>query len=181
MLGIVWLRGPCTIYVAMRELASSESSFHRSRAGTAYSIAKRLVRFGMLEQADDPAALVRITPLGKSALHAWLAPPVPMADVAHTADLLRLRFFFLGALSPADRIAFIEEAIMSLEELEATATGLIVKNEEIGEYFGALATISVVLESRARIQWLQLAREWVNLEPGAGYSARLIEALTAEK
>ena len=173
VLGIVWLRGPCTIYAVMRELESSESSYHRSRASTAYSVAKRLTGFGLIEPESGGEASVQITAVGKEALMAWLTPPVPMADVAHSADLLRLRFFFLGALPPEARLRFIDEAIISLEDLSLRAEGLVEQNEQIGEYFGALATVSMVLETQARIQWLRLARKWVMLDPAPGYAERL--------
>jgi len=159
VLGMTWLRGPCTIYAVMMELSSSASTYHKSRAGTAYSVAKRLLKLGLIENVDD--GQVRVTAAGEMALGEWVGPSVPMMDVAHSADLLRLRFFFLGALPAEKRLAFIDESIASLEIFLARCEDLIPKNEEIGDYFGALATVSSVLEARARIEWLRLVREWV--------------------
>jgi len=161
VLGFAWLRGPCTIYSIMKELSLSASTFHKSRAGTAYSVANRLLEFGMLEAIEEPAGAIRITGSGEEALREWIEPPVPMADVAHSADMLRLRFFFLGVVDQESRIAFIDSSIEGLHEFLKRCEGLIQENEDIGDYFGALATVSTILETRARIEWLTLVREWV--------------------
>ncbi len=159
ILGYTWLRGPCTTYTIMKQLALSESTYHRSRAGTAYSVTKRLLKLGLIEKLDDEQ--VRITQDGEAVLREWTGPVVPMIDVAHTSDLLRLRFFFLEVLSLEDRIEFIDRSLESLREFERRLVGLIPKNEEIGEYYGALATVCSVLEARARIQWLEMVRPLV--------------------
>ena len=159
VLGLTWLRGPCTTYAIMKQLSLSESTYHRSRAGTAYSVMNRLMSLGMIEKlADDN---VQVTPKGEAALREWTGPVVPMMDVAHSADLLRLRFFFLEVLPPADRLEFVDRSIASLREFEARCVGLIPKNQELGDYFGALATVCSVLEARARIEWLETVRGWV--------------------
>lgn len=160
VLGLAWLRGPCSIYAIMKELSLSASSFHKSRAGTAYSISKRLVEFGLLETLAEEGT-VRVTPSGEEALREWIKPPVPMADVAHSADMLRLRFFFLGVVDQESRIAFIDSSIEGLEQFLKRCEALIQENEDIGDYFGALATISTIFETRARIEWLLMVREWV--------------------
>lgn len=162
VLGLVWLRGPVTIYAVMKDLSVSESSFHKSRAGAAYSVAKRLMEFGLIrhpeEDAEGKENQVIVTEEGEARLREWLSPPVPQEDVAHSADLLRLRFFFLEALDHEQRLQFIDQSILCLEELRSRCEGLIAENQQIGEYYGALATISFVLEAEARIKWLKLVR-----------------------
>lgn len=170
VLGLAWLRGPCTIYSIMKELSLSASSFHKSRAGTAYSVANRLLEFGLMELVDDPEGAVRITDAGEEMLRQWIEPPVPMADVSHSADMLRLRFFFLGVVDEASRIAFIDSSIEGLKVFLKRCEDLIQENEDIGDYFGALATVSSILETRARIEWLAMVREWV-LHPFAEQGA----------
>lgn len=157
-LGMAWLRGPCTTYAIMKELGSSASTYHKSRAGATYAVAKRLLGFGLIASVDDQ---VRITPAGIEALQKWLQPPLDRHDIAHSADLVRLRFFFLGVIDPEHRLKFIDDAIRGLEEFLVRCEGLVPKNEEIGDYFGALATVSSILETRSRIEWLRLVREWV--------------------
>lgn len=157
-MGLAWLRGPCTTYAVMKELSTSGSSYYRSRAGTAYSVVKRLIGFGLLAIEGDQ---ITVTPAGERALQAWVGPAVPPYDVAHSADLIRLRFFYLGVLEPEDRVRFVDKSLVSLREFLSRTEELIRANEEIGDYYGALATVSLVLETQARIQWLELVRKWV--------------------
>lgn len=177
VLGLAWLRGPCTIYSIMKELSLSASTFHKSRASTAYSVANRLLKFGLLGSLGDERIVV--TEAGRAALREWVAPPVPMADVAHSADLLRLRFFFLGVVDPAERLAFIDEAIAGLEVFAKRCEDLISENQSLGDYFGALATVSSVIETRGRIAWLKLARDWIvdPLPANVDWRARIVAAL----
>lgn len=170
VLGMTWLRGPCSTYAVMKELSSSASTYHKSRAGTAYSVAKRLLKLGLIEELGN--GLIQVTPYGEGELRKWIGPNVPLMDVAHSADLLRLRFFFLGALTLPQRLEFIDKSIDSLEIFLSRCEDLISRNQEIGDYFGALATASAVLETRARIRWLVLVRKWVEHPLGEGESWR---------
>lgn len=168
VLGLCWLRGPCTTYAVMKELSLSESSFHKSRAGTAYSVTRRLVAGGFLAASETGSArqdhLLSLTPKGEAALRDWISPPVDLAEVAHSADMLRLRFFFLGIINREQRLAFIDDAIAKLEEFRLRCEALLPKNEELGDYFGVLATASTILETRARVAWLMMVRSWVEDE-----------------
>ena len=165
VLGFAWLRGPCSIYAIMKEISSSESSFYKSRAGTAYSVANRLIGFELLASVPNPGKddekWIQITDTGVSALQAWVTPPIPLPDIFHSADLVRLRFFFLGVVEKEKRLAFIDDSIMGLQEFLVRCEQLIPKNEAIGDYFGVLATVSTVLETKARIEWLEMVREWI--------------------
>lgn len=183
VLGLAWLRGPCTIYSIMKELSLSASSYHKSRAGTAYSVANRLVGFGLLEVVDDPEGGVRVTPSGEAALREWITPPVPMTDVTHSADMLRLRFFFLGVVDQATRLGFIDRSIEGLEQFLRRCEDLIRENEEIGDYFGALATASTIFETRARIAWLKTVREWVEepFEAEGNWTEKIYRRLGIER
>jgi len=159
VLGLAWLRGPCTTYAIMKELSTSGSTYYKSRAGTAYSVSKRLLNFGLLAESGEGS--IRITEAGIAAIQAWLAPPIPLPDIAHSADLIRLRFFFVGIVPLADRLAFIDSSIEGLTEFLAKCKSLLKDNEDIGDYFGVLATMSTVLETNARITWLQIVRDLV--------------------
>jgi DNA-binding PadR family transcriptional regulator len=181
VLGLAWLRGPCTIYSIMKELSLSASSFHKSRAGTAYSVAKRLVEFGLLRVVSNPEGAVEISPEGIDELKKWVAPPVPMSDIAHSADFVRLRFFFLGVLDQQSRIEFIDTTIAGLRQFLSQCEALIPENEALGDYFGALATVSSILEVRARIEWLTLVRDWVEnpMADSASWSEVILKQLKA--
>ncbi|HLO97692.1 MAG TPA: PadR family transcriptional regulator [Fimbriimonas sp.] len=159
VLGLTWLRGPCTTYSIMKQLSLSASSFHNSRAGTAYSVTKRLTKGGFLEVDSDD--LVHITPAGIESLQKWFASPIPMQDITHSADLLRLRFFFLGIVDTETRLRFIDESIQGLKVFLTKCEELLPKNEALGDYFGVLATLSSIFETKARIEWLTLVRKWV--------------------
>lgn len=165
VLGLAWLRGPRTTYAIMKELATSGSTYYKSRAGTAYSVVERLIRFRLIEYSTDPGhegeRLVRVTDNGKAALENWLSPPIPIADVAHSADFIRLRFFFIGILDPQKRLAFIDDSLAALRNHLVRCEALIPANEALGDQFGVLATLSVILETKARIQWLELVRDKV--------------------
>jgi len=182
VLGMAWLRGPCTIYSIMKELSSSASTYHKSRAGTAYSVARRLIEFGLLSVTDAEEKLVRITESGEEELRLWLTPPIPLPDIAHSADMLRLRFFFLGVLDQERRLAFIDDSLSGLRQFLERCEGLIQANEDIGDYFGALATLSSVLETRARIEWLQIVRRWVEnpLPAGSGWTEQILGAVDGQ-
>jgi len=153
MLGMTFLRGPCTVYSVMKELSASESTFYRSRAGTAYQSIKRLIERGWVERVQGE--LVQTTPAGEAVLSGWVGPDVPMIDVAHSADLLRLRCFFLESLPSAQRLEFIELSLSKLEQFLVRCEGLIAENQVLGEYYGALATLCLVKETKARIEWLR--------------------------
>lgn len=160
-MGIAWLRGPCTIYTILRELETSVSSYHKSRAGSVYAIANRLLQKGILER-DKDGERVRLSALGERLLKEWVAPPTPFEDVTYSSDLLRLRFFFLGVLDSKDRRVYVENALESLREFLATTESLLDENEKIDEPFGLLATVNIILETRARIQWLETVLEFVD-------------------
>ncbi len=180
VLGMTWLRAPCTIYAVMKELSTSASTYHKSRAGTAYLTSKRLLEMRLIEKIEND--LVQLTPAGEKTLRDWTGPDVPMIDVAHSADLLRLRFFFIGILPPEQRLEFVDKSLASLRLFLERGKGLISQNEEIGDYYGALATVCLVLETKARIQWLEIVREWVAnpMSENANWSETILESLDSQ-
>jgi DNA-binding PadR family transcriptional regulator len=185
VLGMVSLRQPCTVYEVMRELEDSESSFHRSRAGSAYSVANRLIKDGYLRLAKEGSTSGRreivLSESGRERLQDWLAPPVPVADVAFTVDLIRLRCFFLGALPSGVRRQFVDESIQRLKEFGERCEALVRANQDIGDYFGVLAASATVLETEARLQWLRAIMDLVDAEPGdqSGWADAVLARLRA--
>ena len=156
VLGLTWGKGPCSTYTVMRELESSLSTYYKSRAGTTYSVMHRLTGLGYIESDEG---LVKVTDAGVKALQGWLTPPIPTGDVGHSADLVRLRSYFLGVLDRDSRIAFVDAAIEALRAHLARCEAL----AETGEYmdiFDRLAFQSVLYETRARIAWM----EWMKAE-----------------
>ena len=163
ILGITWALGPCTTYSVMKQLSSSGSTYYKSRAGTTYSVMDRLVKFGLVEaiasEVEPDERLVKVTSDGVQALQGWLTPPVPEEDIAHSADFVRLRMFFLGVVDPPIRIAFIENALTGMRAHLLDCEALLKRAESEGGEFEQLAILSVVYETRARVAWLEAVRE----------------------
>lgn len=157
VLGLVWLRGPRKPYAIMKELSLSPSSYHKSRAGATYSVVRRLVGFGLLTHDT----LLSVTPAGEEAIRAWLAIPLPEADIAHSSDFVRLRTYFLGAVSDEERLEFIDSCLSSVKDLLPNWVWAMENHEKHGEYYGVLGAAGVLLETRARIQWLEMYREFL--------------------
>ncbi|MCU0317401.1 MAG: hypothetical protein MUC92_12490 [Fimbriimonadaceae bacterium] len=161
----------------MKELSASESSYHKGRAGTAYSVANRLLKFGFLMEVNEAESRnVQVTEEGLCAVQSWLKPPIPWGDVTHTADLIRLRCFFLGAVDPETQLSMVNDALSSLDAFLDRTEALLLENEVIGEPFGALATVSIILETKSRIEWLKIVRELIEAPDVAqGYGSRLLD------
>ncbi len=48
VLGVVWLRGPCTAYVIRQEFLASSSSYWTASTGAIYPVLRRLEGAGMI-------------------------------------------------------------------------------------------------------------------------------------
>lgn len=160
VLGILWQCGPCTTYAVMRELSASSSTYYRNRAGTAYPIIVRLVKGGLVRHAGDEVGsrkerLLEVTDNGLLKLQEWLAPPIPAAEIGQTRDLLRLRMYFLGALEPAHRARFLDDAKASLLLHLAGCEQAMQDHSSLADPFVALADLGAVHETRARLAWLE--------------------------
>ncbi len=171
MLGIVWKRGPCTIYAVTKELSDSTSAFYKERASTVYPVADRLLSQGLIEHRSAAGTRqersVAITESGIEAVEQWLLQPIKIQDSSHTVDLIRLRVFYLGTLSPDDRKQFLETALESLHEHLENCKKMIENYQSLGDTFSVLATQGVVYETLARIQWLDaISEELLNASKG---------------
>jgi hypothetical protein len=142
----------------MKDLSTAGSTYYKSRAGTAYSVVKRLIKFGLVENNGD---LIQVTSAGVERLQQWLTPPIPLSEVAYSADLVRLRFYFLQVIDADERLAYIDDVESSIREFLKKCIFLIKESERIGDYFGSLALLSAVMENKARLEWLKIVRQWV--------------------
>ena len=70
LLGLANENGPCSTYMLMKMMSLSGSTFYKSRAGTAYSVTKRLVSAGYFAQVpqDSGDPHISVTPKGIEAL-----------------------------------------------------------------------------------------------------------------
>jgi DNA-binding PadR family transcriptional regulator len=168
VLGLVWQHGPCSAYEIRRFLLDSPSAQWSGSAGAIYPLVRRLERDGLLRGAQIRGDRrgrreVTITALGSAALRAWIGPPLGPGVVTVTADPLRSRARFLGALTPKRRAAWIAAAKTALEEVLAAV-------DRWDAIYGAASdphlrflTTHAKLETAARRAWLDdLARSAVN-------------------
>ncbi|MDR3691113.1 MAG: PadR family transcriptional regulator [Fimbriimonas sp.] len=163
ILGLVWAKGPCTTYTIMREMAASPTTFYRNRAATTYRTVHRLESAGLVAPVDGTVGarqdrLIRISEAGALSLESWLTPPLSNVEVAHTIDLVRLRMYFIGALPAQKRTELVDDALLRLKDrlrvVETTA-----ERERENDPYAYLATLGAVLETQARIRWLEAVRE----------------------
>lgn len=158
VLGVVWQRGPCTAYTVRREFTASNSSHWSSSAGSIYPVLSRLEALGLIaaEEASWGAGSkkqYRATAAGIASLRTWIGPPLADWTGAATFDPIRTRMYFLGALTPARRRRFVEEAErITRAELERYHAS---PHLTTGDDYERLASRGVVYELEARLKWLR--------------------------
>jgi len=96
----------------------------------------------------------QLTDAGREEFLAWLAPPLAYDIISLAPDPLRTRMYFLGALTPKRRSAFLSEAREKLTEY-------IKELEEArqDDEFDRLATRGAIRATKARIAWLDDVRK----------------------
>ena len=161
VLGVVWLRGPCTAYAVRREFASSETPQWSASAGSIYPVLDRLENLGAV-RAESAAwgqgsrKQYQITSSGLETLRAWIGPPFNPGAAAPTFDPLRTRMFFLEALPPSKRIRYVDAAMEATREvLQELKTNQAAK---AADEMDALASSGTVFQLEARIAWLRRVR-----------------------
>ena len=155
VLGIISKQGPCKAYAVMRELATSSSSYYRSGAGTIYPSVARLLKAGYLTVSDPETKTYVLSTKGRAALEEWLSSPVSDHDLHHTVDLVRLRTYFLQAVEPARRRALLTDALARMKSHLATMRPKVAAYQKSGDPFSALAMEGTILETEARIAWME--------------------------
>lgn len=162
VLGVVWRDGPCTPYAVRKEFLDSPTPSWSGSAGTIYPLVRRLERAGLLASEEAgrdrrPSRLYRVTASGRRVLRDWLRPPLPVTEIAPGADPIRTRLFFLDALPPDEREAFLDMVVRQLEEHVADLRG-----DEQGEGrldpIDRLARRGVRHVAEARLRWLREVR-----------------------
>lgn len=159
VLGIVWKKAPCTAYSIMREFSGSPSSYYRGSAGTIYPLVHRLEKRRHLvssagARGHRPHVTYELSRQGLAALRRWLTPPLPDAAASITFDPLRTRAFFLKALSPGQRLAFVVHAQKQLHAQLSVVEAECTRYRDEGDPFSALAMDGALYVIRARIAWM---------------------------
>ncbi len=160
VLGVIWQRPQCTAYDVRRELATSSTPRWSSSAGSIYPVLERLLARKLVRattEAWGPRERTRfaVTARGLAQLKRWVGPPVAPALGGPAYDPLRTRSCFLGAMSRAERAAWVDDAIAeTLRALEALRA-----LPPQADAFEALSLRGSELELEARLRWLgELAR-----------------------
>ena len=155
-LGLLDAYGRCTAYRIRQAFATSPSASSRGSAGSIYPALRRLEVRGMV--VSEPSARGRrksrtlsITPRGGRALRGWLIAPLA-PELALPLDPLRARVRFLGALSPADRLHFLEAA-RRLLQAQLDELGEHVLDDDASEWEAAMLR-GAKRSTTARLLWL---------------------------
>jgi len=154
VLGFIWKHGPTTAYAVRKEMLDSPSSHWSGSAGAIYPLVERLQRRRLVTskagaRGERSHTSYTLTEAGRRALLAWLAPPLEPDIISIAPDPLRTRMFFLRALPPARRRAFLKRARTKLVEYVKR-----IENAPATDEFDELANRGAVHATLARIAWL---------------------------
>lgn len=160
VLGVVGAGGPLTAYAIRRVFLDSPSPYWSGSAGAIYPLIRRLEKRGLVRSAPHSTGarasrLYRLTPAGSRLLGKWLGPPVPDWVAAVPADSLRTRLSFLGALAPAARIAFMEEARRKMKGHLAVVKVDLRRASGGTDPYERLVARGALLALRARLAWVE--------------------------
>jgi DNA-binding PadR family transcriptional regulator len=159
VLGHLWKHGPTTAYAVRKELLNSPSSHWSGSAGAIYPLLERLENQKLVAsregaRGDRSHWAYELTETGRKALVAWLAPSLAGDIVSIAPDPLRTRVYFLGALPPRQRAAFLADArtklLAHIKDIEAMPAA---------DEYDALAIRGAIRAARARIAWLDDVRK----------------------
>jgi DNA-binding PadR family transcriptional regulator len=165
VLGIVHKFGPCTAYALRKHFEGSPTRFFTSSTGAIYPAVRRLERAGLLASRADRRGRQRrrqleLTPAGKSALRAWLGPPVEDGAFGTPYDPLRTRMYFIEALPPGRRRAFLDALRRGLERQLEEVESYVASFDPASNRAGHLAARGCLHATRAQLRWLdEVARE----------------------
>ncbi len=164
VLGMVHASPGSTAHVIRERFRLSRSSHWSGSAGAIYPLMKKLSGRGWLAITETPRGTqvkrtYTITPAGLRELRRWLGPPLDPWIAAVTFDPIRTRIPFLGALSKAKQVTFLETAATLLEnEIEELKRAR--KELTEGDLFWEERMVDGCLSTtRARLQWMRRTLE----------------------
>lgn len=164
VLGIVWKEGPCTPHAIRTHFVTSRNTRFSGSTGAIYPLVRRLEERGLLVSKGDRRKLQKrrlyaISDAGLARLREWLAPPLGEEAFSVPHDPVRIRSYFLEALSPAERGAFCDAAEAGFrDQLKRLAEDL-ARYEGAGSRLSALATEGAMGLCRAQLRWIAAVRE----------------------
>ena len=158
VLGLIWMKGPCTPYLVRKEFQKSPTPFWSGSAGAIYPLIKRLIQQKLIMEESPTndgrgGKLYILSTEGEQILKDWLKQPIVPMVIGTPPDLLRNRVTFLGFLSPQERKQFLAQV---KQELEVQLQNVIRYSEDFDKshYFDYLSMLGTVLAARARLDWI---------------------------
>lgn len=154
---------PCTAHYVRTRFRESPSARFSDSAGSVYPMMRRLEKRGLLSSRlrDKGQRKVRhyvCTQKGRRAVRLWVGPPVDV-NVGVSIDPLRTRMLYLGALSPQERLQWLDQSekilIGHLSQIESRPSQA---GSTEPDLFLELAHENARLQTRARLIWLRSAR-----------------------
>lgn len=160
VLGIVATKPGCTAHAIREGFLRSRSSHWSGSAGAIYPLMKKLVSRELLKVEESPrGSRVRrtytITAAGTKELRRWLGPPLAAWTAAVTYDPLRTRMYFLAALSPAKREAFLSDAVRLLESEAKELRRELREMRGPDAFWDRAAQEGTIAITEARIRWVR--------------------------
>ena len=164
VIGVIWRDGPMTAYEVAAHFSASLSPYWSGSAGAIYPVVKRLRKRGLLRGVQRAwngrrKSMLTTTPAGKASLRAWLRPPLPPEGGGTTFDPIRTRLFFINVLPADQRLAFIADAERAVNEQIRLNEEHRREEDARGDLLEALGALGVILELKARRQWLRAVRK----------------------
>lgn len=162
-LGCIHRNQPCSAHLIRTRFRQSPSARFSDSAGSVYPMVRRLEKRGALASRlqKDGRRNVRYytcTNSGRKALREWIRPPFPAA-VLVTVDPLRTRMLFLELLTPKQRAAWLDQAEQVLDRHLEQIGHFASSPDQEHDPFLELARQNGLLEVKARLKWIRLARK----------------------
>jgi DNA-binding PadR family transcriptional regulator len=115
VLGLISVDGPATPYAIRKVFLDSPNPQWSGSAGTIYPLIERLLRRKLIRSklcltGKRRGYQISLTTAGSRALGLWLSIPIPEWVAGVPPDPLRTRVRFLGAISPKQQRAFLQNA-----------------------------------------------------------------------
>ncbi|AIE87700.1 helix-turn-helix transcriptional regulator [Fimbriimonas ginsengisoli] len=161
VLGVLHKKGPCIAHAVLVEFSGSSTHAYRSGAGAIYPLLKRLTDAGLVQMEGR---LFSLTETGLTVLRNWVTPPFAEADFSTSVDLLRARMYFLRLLSPVEIADFLTAAEEGLRRLRQEAEATFENYVRSGDRYSQLAMRGALLETDARLQWIDEVRQSLTVD-----------------
>jgi DNA-binding PadR family transcriptional regulator len=168
-LGLIWSRGPLSVYTLRKHFQESPSTQWSGSAGAIYPLVERLERLGLVvgesvSQGRRQSKRYRVTDEGVEVLRAWVMPPLPPEAVTVAYDPLRARARFLGLLDPQQQRQWLDHAQESLREVGKRVEQWDEQNESEGyDVYARLMTAHGRRDVAMRAEWLREARRMLGV------------------